>query len=290
MARRKRHTDHGGGGGGGHGGGASSRWLVSYSDFITLLFVVFVVLYSFANINLIKFGALANSFRESLGPKGPDVAPFGSNAIPGQAMPVAKPDRQDTAPPDWPDHLLTRDADALQESNLNKTPPPADAKPAAKPEEVAKDTNPTPPRVEPPNPLKTMEQAFKNAPGASNGTLTATLESRGLVLQIVGSVLFEPGKYTLRPEAATMLDGVAGILKGAVAPVMVEGSADDHPVSAPGVLSPMSLAAMRGIAVVDYLKARPGMGGLAFAQIAYSDNTGDGPQRTVTIIIQTPNQ
>jgi len=47
--------------GGGDGGG--DRWLVSYSDFITLLMVLFVVLYSMGQVDVKKYKQLAESMR-----------------------------------------------------------------------------------------------------------------------------------------------------------------------------------------------------------------------------------
>lgn len=45
-----------------HGGG-KDRWLVSYADFITLLMVLFVVLYSMSQVDVEKYKLLANSLR-----------------------------------------------------------------------------------------------------------------------------------------------------------------------------------------------------------------------------------
>ena len=45
----------------GHGGD-SGRWMVSYADFLTLLFVLFVVLYSMGQTDLAKYKQLAESF------------------------------------------------------------------------------------------------------------------------------------------------------------------------------------------------------------------------------------
>jgi chemotaxis protein MotB len=47
--------------GGGEGGG--DRWLVSYSDFITLLMVLFVVLYSMGQTDIKKYKQMAESMR-----------------------------------------------------------------------------------------------------------------------------------------------------------------------------------------------------------------------------------
>jgi chemotaxis protein MotB len=44
-------------------GGDSGRWMVSYADFLTLLFVLFVVLYSMGQTDLQKYKQLAQSFQ-----------------------------------------------------------------------------------------------------------------------------------------------------------------------------------------------------------------------------------
>ncbi len=46
-----------------HGGGGGERWLVSYADFITLLMVLFVVLYSMGQTDIQKYKQLANSLK-----------------------------------------------------------------------------------------------------------------------------------------------------------------------------------------------------------------------------------
>lgn len=57
-----------------HGGGedgGSERWLVSYADFITLLMVLFVVLYSMGQVDVEKYKRLADSFRAAFSMGGP---------------------------------------------------------------------------------------------------------------------------------------------------------------------------------------------------------------------------
>ena len=43
------------------------RWLVSYADFITLLFAFFVVMYALSSINEGKYRVLANSLVNAFG-------------------------------------------------------------------------------------------------------------------------------------------------------------------------------------------------------------------------------
>lgn len=51
MARKKRHEEH----------VNLERWLVSYADFITLLFAFFVVMYAMSSTNEVKYKALSES-------------------------------------------------------------------------------------------------------------------------------------------------------------------------------------------------------------------------------------
>ncbi len=51
MARKKQHEEH----------DNSDRWLVSYADFITLLFAFFVVMYSVSSVNEGKYRVLSES-------------------------------------------------------------------------------------------------------------------------------------------------------------------------------------------------------------------------------------
>lgn len=46
-----------------HGGGSDERWLVSYADFITLLMVLFVVLYSMSQVDVARYRQLADGLR-----------------------------------------------------------------------------------------------------------------------------------------------------------------------------------------------------------------------------------
>ena len=49
----------------GHGGGAGGRWLVSYADFVTLMFGFFLILWASANQDPVKFSELALAFRRA---------------------------------------------------------------------------------------------------------------------------------------------------------------------------------------------------------------------------------
>lgn len=50
-----------------HKEGNNERWLLTYSDLITLLMIFFIILYSSSNVNLSKYQAMSESFKGVMG-------------------------------------------------------------------------------------------------------------------------------------------------------------------------------------------------------------------------------
>lgn len=88
MARRRRreeeHVNH-------------ERWLVSYADFITLLFAFFVVMYAISSVNEGKYkvlsDSLVNAFRNVTGQPGGQPILVTQGSLPISPKPVGKPDK-----------------------------------------------------------------------------------------------------------------------------------------------------------------------------------------------------
>ena len=59
MARKRREEEH----------ENHERWLVSYADFITLLFAFFVVMYAVSSVNEGKYKVLSNSLNNAFSNK-----------------------------------------------------------------------------------------------------------------------------------------------------------------------------------------------------------------------------
>src|SRR3954454_13936096 len=73
SARRKRHEEH-------EEHVNHERWLITYADIITLLMVLFIVLFAIGQTDLKKFNQLKNSLNNSLGARNPNPAIDGGNA------------------------------------------------------------------------------------------------------------------------------------------------------------------------------------------------------------------
>jgi chemotaxis protein MotB len=78
-------------------GGNSERWLVSYADFITLLMVLFVVLYSMGKMDVEKYKRLADSMRSVFTLGGPvqvvdaQISQSGGSIENGNSKPIVVP-------------------------------------------------------------------------------------------------------------------------------------------------------------------------------------------------------
>jgi chemotaxis protein MotB len=58
----------------GDGGGAEHRWVISYADFITLLFAFFVVMYSISSVNESKYKSVSDGMHSAFNKKSKDVS------------------------------------------------------------------------------------------------------------------------------------------------------------------------------------------------------------------------
>src|SRR5437867_13274438 len=67
----------------GHGGGSGGRWLVSYADFVTLMFGFFLILWASAAQDPVKFSELALAFQRAFN-TGAMLGQQGTGQIVGQ--------------------------------------------------------------------------------------------------------------------------------------------------------------------------------------------------------------
>lgn len=253
MARKKKHEEH----------ENHERWLVSYADFITLLFAFFVVMYSLSSVNEGKYRVLSESLMAAFRAPNKSMEPVQLGS-PVKSPPV--PNEQNSQAPTRP----------------GMTPPVS-----------LPMTRPDPPRQSLAEELKQREAAararvLEEMAGELEQALAGLIE-KDLVrvrttrfwmeVEIKTSILFPSGSSQLSPTAVTTLDKVAGILKRYPNPIHVEGFTDNQPIRTPAFPSNWELSAARAAGVV-HLFSRAGIEPARMAAVGYGEHHPLGDNKT----------
>jgi chemotaxis protein MotB len=119
---------------------------------------------------------------------------------------------------------------------------------------------------------------------------------KGLVITVVGDLLFDSGKAKIRSEALPLLDKVSAVLKDNMAQfnVGIEGHTDNAPIKHSGWKSNWELSTARALSVLHYLVKDQGIAPERLSAIGYgeyrpvdSNDTASGRKqnRRVEIVI-----
>ena len=221
------------------------RWLVSYADFITLLFAFFVVMYSISSVNEGKYRVLSDSivaaFRDPVRSLNPiQVGELQRNPVSSEdeiiidlfKLPV--PTEEDLSPEKEPKQ--TEDNSELDEATENL----ADS----------------------------IEAAMSDL--VDEGLIDVRRDKRWIEVEIKSSILFSSGFAELSPQAIPVLRKLAGKLKSLDNIIHVEGFTDDVPISNFEFVSNWELSAARASSVV-HLFTRLGVNPNRMAAIGYGE-------------------
>ena len=203
MAKKKKHEEH----------ENHERWLVSYADFITLLFAFFVVMYSISSVNEGKYRVLSDSM----------VSAFKDVPRSSQPIPIGRP----TSGPYPAPSVIAKRSMPVRKGD----PRFAQAK-AARMRAIAADIR------------------GLLAPLVTAGQVSVAETPQGVAVQINASVLFPPGEAALSGAPRQTLRALAGVLAHIENAVRVEGYSDDLPIRTPLFPSNWELSAARASSVV----------------------------------------
>lgn len=206
------------------------RWLITYADMITLLMVLFVVLFSIGQVDLAKFQALKHSLANSLGgPVKPNPVVSGgagvlaagsqiSGAVPGGSGSLGAPIPASQAAI----ALVAQKAAATEQAKLDNV-------------EVQ------------------IEQSLAGK-GLQNA-VTFRQEVRGLVVTVVtDNVLYAVGSAELEPEGRSVLDAMASTLAVLPNNIAIEGHTDNQPIIGGGLYpTNWELSTAHATSVLRYL-------------------------------------
>lgn len=198
----------------------TGRWLVSYADFITLLFAFFVVMYAISSVNESKYEVLSETL----------------NAI-FRVFPEEQATIHDTT--ENPNETLAQILDeTLQkpQSDEDRTDKPwFDNLPSRMADISARLT-------------AAIERLVEQ------GVVDVAIEVDRVKVEFQTDVLFEPGQSRLLPQALGALDNLSHELLGVPNLVQVEGIAQSQKLQNSPYHSSWELAAARAAAVANYLQ------------------------------------
>src|SRR4051794_10924009 len=239
------------------------RWLVSFADMMTLLFALFMVLFSISSVNTSKFEELQKSLHDA----------FSGAILPGgKAMLNSGSDQDKTkqASVEPPLPSLT----PLTSLNNKTSKSNSDAAKQAQEEQESFKA------------LKRRIDALAKKAGVS-GKVNVTVRRRGLVIQLLtDKIFFASGEAMLKPEANRLVEKIGGIVRDERShPVVVEGYTDSQPISNGRYTSNWSLSGARASAVVEdfarvgVLDNRMSLQGYGSQEPIESNSTSDGRAR-----------
>lgn len=213
------------------------RWLVSYADFITLLFAFFVVMFASSQGN--KASLVSASVRAAF-EEGKFTAAITTALGHGKHEANKKP--------------VTADPNVTHEN-----PPQAAAPrgaPAPKPD-LAKS-------------LAKLRDSL--APELQSGKVQVRLDDRGLTISLREAGFFASGDAAVQPSSLATLEKVATVVAGLPNPVRLEGHTDARPIHNSRFRSNWDLSTARAIALLELLQSRFDIASGRMAVAGYAEN------------------
>lgn len=271
MARKKRPEEH----------ENHERWLVSYADFITLLFAFFVVMYSISSVNEGKYRVLSDSIIAAFRDPARSLAPIQVGEL--MRSPVQSDEPFDQHKPvielfkvPFPDKPV--------EERREEKPAPQDE--SAGDEQQLQDESAR-------ELADSIEAAMSEL--VDDGLIQVRRDKRWIEVEIKSSILFTSGSAELSSKSLPLLRKLAEKFSPLHNIIHVEGFTDNVPISNFEFMSNWELSAARAASVV-HLFTRLGIDPQRMAAIGYGEfrpvatNTtaeGRAKNRRVVLVIMS---
>ncbi|MET1008128.1 MAG: flagellar motor protein MotB [Propionibacteriaceae bacterium] len=221
------------------------RWLVSYADMLTLLFVLFVVLFSMSSVDQKKFAELAAGLSEGFGASSVAMTGNVSNLEgAGQSTNVVPID-PGTNPGDGgtgTEGMTKEQKEAVERALRAASRKEASANAQAATKEAEN--------------LKEVEKKIADALKAAKllNQVKFTIDQRGLVVTVVtNEVVFAGNRADLRPGGKKILDTIAPALVELPNNIEVDGNTNQLKATTTFYPSGWELSAARASTTVRYL-------------------------------------
>ncbi len=196
------------------------RWLVSYADFITLLFAVFVVLYAMSQTDKKKVEEVMQSLQSSFGMANVGAPAPKINVIHSKAMNI-----------------------------IPSMTPEVSISPARRSNNIRNKTMATEQDF---RQIKASVEAYLIKQGAQN-KVTLGITRRGLIISLKEAGFFDSGQAAIKPEAYPLINTIAEVMTQYKNPLRLEGHTDNVPISTGQYPSNWELSTARATNGLKYL-------------------------------------
>jgi chemotaxis protein MotB len=218
MARKKKHPEH----------VNHERWLVSYADFITLLFAFFVVMFAASNSDQKKAGKIAQAVQVAF----KEMAIFTPT---GKVVPL------------YEEGGLPSDTKSVL-GNVHSAFDSTQFVASGKQGDVPKTSIPKASITEVKQQLETLLKRE-----IANNNVRLAQDERGLTVSLAEAGFFDPGSASMHPESLAAVDRIAETLRPLGYNLRVEGHTDNIPIHTAQFPSNWELSTGRAIFVLQYL-------------------------------------
>jgi chemotaxis protein MotB len=252
----------------------NERWLVSYADFITLLFAFFTTLYAISTVDAQKMGKMVYSMQQSF-----DATVFegGSKSLSlsqGSGGEGSSSSNKLISNIKIPDEIKIKEAILSKSATAGKT-------------------------ISSKKDLYRLKRSIDTLLGseALKGSVRTRIDPRGLVISLGEGGFFDSGSEIIKPDGRILLDTIATSLVSLGNLIRIEGHTDSDPISNSKFSSNWELSGRRASEIVRYLIEKFGFnpqllstGGYAEFKPMSSNDTEEGKARNrrVDIVILNP--
>jgi len=254
------------------------RWLLSYADFMTLMFAFFVVMYSISSVSEGKYRVLSDSLKHVF-----DKTQAVSSLIPS---PIVLPDEQELPYEQTEGTIKAEQLEGIKAEVLAEHDEKADeiAEPVKQQDRVKKSLGEIADDIR-----------YELLPFIDEHLISVNNTDKAIEVEIKSQILFPSGDARLVSKAIPVLSNLATIFSTFSNPVQVEGFTDNQPITTTTFPSNWELSAARAASVVHLLMrkgidpARMSATGYAEFRPVADNTTQEGRQqnRRVVIIIPT---
>jgi chemotaxis protein MotB len=258
-----------------HGEHVDERWLLTYSDLITLLMALFMVLFSISSVNKSKFESLQRALQE---------------AFSGKVLPGGKGIRSNGGSDNIKNPSVSQPFSSLQPYMGGK--PRESTKTAGGGGVTAQQEDKSFEQ------LKRRIDAVAKEKGLS-GKVQTEVTRDGLLIRIMtDNLFFDSGQATPRPPAMSLMRDLAKLLNGEAVEhrIIVEGHTDNQPIHSAAFPTNWELSAARAASVVRTFAndgvspSRLTAAGRAYLQPVASNDTAAGRSLNRRVEVLLPRQ